>query len=341
MRAWKQLTSGKPTALKMLPGALAVAADLAALTGSDAATLSRSTLHLFWDLFDQWPQRSSVICADAELYETGMWGVERAAYRGVRTLRFKHYDPDSLAGVLSRSNLRRAPVVVADGFCPSCGRAAPIPAYLDLLKANKGWLVIDDTQALGILGQSPGREAPFGRGGGGTLRWCGVTGDRVVTISSLAKAFGVPVAVLSGPREFVERFNRLSRTRVHCSGISYVDLHAAEQALAFNELAGDRTRVYLAQLITRLQAKLAGSKVQIAGGFFPAQSLAGLPGLPAPEIHRRLESAGLQAVLLRDRGSGEPRVGILLTALHTPRDIDRLAAALLSAVQRGSGDGRT
>ena len=66
---------------------------------------------------------------------------------------------------------------------------------------------------------------------------------------------------------------------------------------------------------------------------FPAQSLPGLPHLPAGEIHRRLESAEVQTVLQRDRGSGESRVGILLTARHTPNDVDRLARALLVAAK--------
>lgn len=190
LRPWKQLTTGKPSALQTLPGALALAADLAALTGSEAASLGPSTLHLFWDLFDQWPHRSSVIYADAELYETGRWGIERAACRGVRTARFNHYDADSLRRALGRDDARGAPVVVADGFCPDCGRAAPVPSYLDLLKSSRGWLVIDDTQALGMLGNSPGPAAPLGRGGGGTLRWYGAPAERVVTISSLAKSSG-------------------------------------------------------------------------------------------------------------------------------------------------------
>jgi 8-amino-7-oxononanoate synthase len=334
LRPWKQLTTGKPSALQTLPGALALAADLAALTGSEAASLGPSTLHLFWDLFEQWPHRSSVIYADAELYETGRWGIERAAWRGVRTVRVNHYDVESLRRALGRDDARGAPVVVADGFCPDCGRVAPVPSYLDLLKRSRGWLVIDDTQALGILGHSPAPNAPLGRGGGGTLRWYGAPAERVIKISSLAKSFGVPVAMLGGPRDFVERFNRLSKTRVHCSGISWVELHAAEEAVAFNERSGDRTRAYLAQLILRLQLRLAGSKIRLSGGMFPVQAVGGYRDLPAAKIQRRLESAEVQTVLQRDRKTGEPRVGILLTARHTSKDVDRLAAALLAATAR-------
>lgn len=335
LRPWKQLTTGKPSALQSLPGALALAADLAALTGTEAATLGPSTLHLFTDLFSAWPQRTSVICADTELYEVGMWGVERAAFRGVRTVRFRHYDPASLSRALARDEAMKAPVVVTDGYCPACGQVAPVAEYAALLRAARGWLVVDDTQALGVLGRAPGRAAPLGRGGGGTLRWRGAAAERVLLVSSLAKAFGVPIAMLGGPLDFVDRFVRASKTRIHCSGISSVELHAAEQALQFNEQAGDRTRGYLAQLIGRLQRALTGSAVRLFGGMFPAQSAAAPANSSAEQMQRRLEAAEVQTVLQRDRGSGEARLGMLLTARHTPRDVDRLASALLAATAKG------
>jgi hypothetical protein len=65
-------------------------------------------------------------------------------------------------------------------------------------------LVIDDTQALGILGHSPGPHAPYGKGGGGSLQWAGIGGPDVLVVSSLAKGFGAPVAVLAGSEATVE-----------------------------------------------------------------------------------------------------------------------------------------
>ena len=47
------------------------------------------------------------------------------------------------------------PVIVTDGFCPSCGQAAPLPALARLAAEMGGLLVIDDTQALGVLGREP------------------------------------------------------------------------------------------------------------------------------------------------------------------------------------------
>lgn len=317
-----------------MPGALSLAGDLASLTGCEAATIAPSTLHLFTDVFRLWPQpRTTAIYADEALYQTGWWGVERAMHLGVPVHRFRHHDPESLTRALQKE-CRRTAVVVTDGYCPCCGEPAPIPRYLDCLAGRKGWLMIDDTQALGILGRQPSARAPLGLGGGGTMSWFNIGDARIVLICSLAKAFGVPMAFLAGTRTLVDRFERVSETRVHCSPVSAPVLHAAEQALAFNQHGGDRARNALAQLILRFREKLKRPGLQIGGGMFPVQSLVGPPNLPAEEIHRHLTAAGIQTVLQRRRSSGEPQIALLLTVGHSARDIDKVSAALLAMTEK-------
>ena len=86
--------------------------------------------------------------------------------------------------------------------------------------------MIDDTQALGILGHSPGGSRPYGEGGGGMARWSNISGPHLVVVASLAKAFGAPLAALSGSEAFVGHFEERSETRVHCSPPSLAAIHA-------------------------------------------------------------------------------------------------------------------
>jgi len=306
-----------------------VAADVAALTGCEAATLAPSTLHAFWDLFTLWPARSCAIYVDGAAYEIGQWGAERAAARGAAVVRFRHHDAAALEKELRRNRAGRTPVVLADGFCPCCGNAAPAPEYVECVRSYGGYLVLDDTQALGILGQDASPRDPLGRGGGGTMRWFNERDARVVLVASLAKAFGAPVAVVAGTQETVERFERNAETRVHCSPVSAPALHAAENALAMNSYGGDRLRAALCSLIARLKKKLEGSALRPRCGMFPVQTFAGSRTLPAGYLHRRLAAAEIETVLQRDRTTGAPRMAAMVTVKHTARDIDRLATVLL------------
>jgi uncharacterized protein len=108
-------------------------------------------------------------------------------------------------------------LVVADGFCPACGRRAPLADSLAAVRAWGGQLLIDDTQALGVRGEAPGPGAPYGRGGGGSLCWGGIGSPDVLVVSSLAKGFGAPLAALSGIDGAIQRFEERSETRLFSS----------------------------------------------------------------------------------------------------------------------------
>jgi 8-amino-7-oxononanoate synthase len=307
---------------------------LAGLQGCQSATLVPSTLHLYWDLFGLLADDRVAIYVDAGAYPIVRWGIERAAARGVLMRNFPHHDADALERLLKQDAHRRSrPLVVSDGFCPGCGRAAPITAYLKISRIFGGRLVLDDTQALGIFGHSPGPNAPYGRGGGGMLRWNNVESADVLVGSSLAKAFGVPVAVLSGSNVMVQHFEAKSETRVHCSPPSTATIHAAEHALAINRERGDALRLRLAQLVRRFHNRLTDAGFHVTGGLFPVQTLAPVPGLDAATLHERLLRSGVRTVLRCGAHSTGPCVSFLITSSHRSNDIDRAVDALTYATR--------
>src|SRR5262245_35921927 len=265
---WDALTLGRPAALMDPPDAETVARELARLQGSEAATLLPSTLHLFWDLFRVLDQKRTVILCDANLYPITRWGAERAAGQGTPVHSFPHHDAAALTGVVGRmAHAGLRPIIVADGYCPSCGMPAPITAYAEIARQAGGYLVLDDTQALGILGESPTGANPYGTGGGGSLRWHGIFGPHILVGSSLAKGFGAPIAALFGSRALIDRFRECSETRIHCSPPSVAAIHAARRALELNQRRGETLRQRLLELVLRLRQRL------IKAGLTPVTSL--------------------------------------------------------------------
>jgi 8-amino-7-oxononanoate synthase len=333
LRPWSRLTTGVPAALATPPSQVTAAQEVAKLQGCEQATLSPSTLHLFWDLFGLWASEPVAIYLDSGAYPIARWGVERSKSLGVHVRSFPHHNSEALRQSIKKDALRRLrPLVVADGFCPGCGRPVPVASYLESVREFGGWMVLDDTQAMGILGQNPDSEAPYGRGGGGSLQWNNVSGPDILVISSLAKGFGVPVAVLSGSCPAVRWFEEKSETRVHCSPPSFAATRAIEHALMVNEKDGDDIRLRLAGRVRYFRSRLKEIGLSIAGGLFPVQTLVPLPWLDAATLHDRLLGLGVRSVLHRARNGIGSRLSFLITALHSTRDIDYAVDALAFAV---------
>lgn len=335
LRPWSQFTTGVPTVLAAPAGTRTVVQKLARLLGCEWAVLAPSTLHLFWDLFGILAKHPVAIYIDSGIYPIARWGIERAAAAGVPVRNFPHHDVAALQQRLYQNGAQqRIPLVVTDGFCLECGQPAPIGAYLKLVRQFGGYLILDDTQALGILGHSPESNMPYGTGGGGSLRWNQVAGPEILIIASLAKGFGVPVAVLAGSNGMIRSFEAKSDTRVHCSPPSIAILRAAEHALHENTENGDALREHLATLVLRFKEAMAKSGFAFAGGLFPVQTLVPVPGLDAVSLHGRLLQRGIRTVLHRRRNGAQARLSFIITARHSPTDIDRAVAVLLSQAGR-------
>ena len=146
--------------------------------------------------------------------------------------------------------------------------------------------------------------------------------------ASLAKGFGVPLAVLSGATGLVGRFEAESQTRVHCSPPSAAVLRAAEHALALNRRCGDGRRLRLAGLVRHFRSRLAELGMAVSGGLFPVQTLAPAPALRASTLHERLLARGIRTVLHQPWATCEPRISFLITAGHALADIDDALDAL-------------
>ena len=331
---WEALTLGRPSALREPPDADAVASDLARLQGCEAGSLLPSTLHLFFDLFAILGRGSVTILRDAGVYPIARWGTDRARAMGTPVRSFPHHDPAALGQMIEDAGrLHVKPIVVADGYCPRCSQPAPIAAYASLAKRAGGYVVIDDTQALGILGEKPNSMKPYGLGGGGSLRWHHTFGPHIVTCSSLAKGFGVPVAVLAGGHEVIDRFRRESETRVHCSPPSVAVVRAAASALRTNRSHGDALRLKLLHLVTRLRTRFVDAGLRPSGLLpFPVQTFVSA-GRQAAQLYDRLLVAGIVGLLTTTCKAFTAGVTLLVTARHGLDEIEHAGRVIARAAQ--------
>lgn len=149
-----------------------------------------------------------------------------------------------------------------------------------------------------------------------------------MSVASLAKGFGVPVAALCGTHSLVQRFERASETLVHCSPPSVPTLLAANRALQENRVRGDSRRFALASLVRRFRTQLKKIGFEARGGLFPIQNIENLSGRAAVVHFRRLRQFGVQTILRQLNNSRHPQIAFVITARHRREDIDCAVAAL-------------
>jgi 8-amino-7-oxononanoate synthase len=325
LRPWRALTLGRPAVLGADALTQSLEARLAGLLGTEAAALGRSTTHLFVDL-STLAGRGSPLLLDLASYPALRWGAERAAGTGRPVAGFERGDLRALAGAL-----RAKPaggLVLTDGLCCNCGTPAPIGDYAAIARQHGASVVIDDTQAVGILGARPRPGVPWGSGGGGTARWLGLAGaPGLIVVASLAKALGAPLATIAGTAQIVERWRSTSETRVHSSPPASAELAALERALAANRRHGDRLRSRLLENIRQFRQILRAAGVAPGGGLFPIQSVTVRSPALAREYERRLRRAGVLGVIQRAPG-GRARLSFVLTTAHEVSEIARAAALI-------------
>ena len=333
LQPWLQLTTGKPAVLESPPGSQTVARALAELLGCERVTLVPSTLHLFFDLFEVLRDEGIGLYVDAGAYPMARWGAERAAMRGALLRQIPHYDPIAAQYMIEQdgaSGLR--PVIVADGFCLECGRTVPLLQYLRCVIPAGGYVVLDDTQALGILGQTPDGLNPYGYGGGGSLRLHNIRSPALIVGASLAKGFGVPLATLGGSAKLISRFMQRSETRVHASPPSIAVLHAAKHALMVNAERGDAIRRHLAELVTYFRQQIGRIGFSASQNPFPAQTLASDPHVAPVRLHRMLRAAGVRTLIVRERTTPGAKLVFVFNASHSIDDVDEAVNAMAAAV---------
>jgi len=324
LNSWQQLTTGVPAILSEPYLAKLIAQQVADMQGLESGIVAPSTLHLYWDLFGYLRELPIAIFIDEHIYPVSRYGIERLQRGNILVRTFGHFNAGSLDEVIKKTIPKGvAPYVLTDGYCPFCGIGAPIDKYLSIIKPYKGRIIIDDTQAFGILGQLKNNRSPYGCGGGGSLKWKGINDGSIVTIISLAKAFGVPMSVLSGESRFVDAFKDKSETRINSSPTSNAHLQAASHAIRLNRLQGDQRRNKLWHNVLTLKKHLRKKGIFLQGGVFPVQHT-NLNPHRTFELFKKLKKNDIKTALVVPHKGQRPAVSFIIRYDHSIEEILRL-----------------
>lgn len=318
LKPWKTLTTGRPISITNPTSYSKIEKRIAALQGLEEGAIAKSTFHLFWDLFSILGIGNYIAFADSKNYPVAQWGLDRFSSMGNTVVQYKHHDSYGLNKLLaSRVKSGERPLVVTSSWCQKSGQFAPLKDYLNSIRLYDGILIVDDSQSLGIFGQDPNYSQPYGYSGGGVLKYLNISGPDIILISSLAKAFGVPIGIMSGSNEVIKHFKLLSNTRYHCSPPSYADISAAEHALYINDQFGDQQRQKLGTLVRNFKMNLLDCGISTTESLFPLQKLFLPLEVDILSFYTKLRQAGIESILSGSNKAEEYSIFFSLNANHT------------------------
>jgi len=301
------------------------------LQGFEASTFARSTLHALFDIAGAIVSSSAHLFLEDAAYPILKWFAGSVSAHGALISSFNHHDYSSFESALQQTLCDgKQPIILCDSICSGCWQIAPLRRYIDVLQDSEGILIVDDTHAFGILGHEPDNTCPYGYGGGGVGQWIGLTTPRLVTVASLAKAFGVPIAAISGSSGIIQKIESSGGARLHCSPPSIVDFDMAEAAFQQNQQIGDVRRAALYSRVVEFREGIGQIGITSLGGFLPAQYLRF--GASTRYIHAKLLSDGYHTLLVGTETSSGEAIVVLIRSDHSSEDLDGLTQALDNAI---------
>ena len=261
------------------------------------------------------------VCVQDKLNHASL--IDAARLAGCELKRYPHNDADGARRQLE-SRPDAAALVASDGVFSMDGDVAPIRALAAVCADQHASLMIDDAHGIGVLGPE----------GAGSIAEAALTQDDVpILMATLGKAIGVAGAFVAGSATLIDALVQNARTYIYTTGTPPALAAAARAAIDIARFEGWR-RDRLAQLIAHFRDGATAQGLTLMASRTPIQPVLIGSSAAAVAASAHLEAADFYVPAIRPPtvGEGKARLRIALTALHSESDVERLLAALATAL---------
>jgi glycine C-acetyltransferase len=239
---------------------------------------------------------------------------------------YRHMDMDHLRELLEASRSARHRLVVTDGVFSMEGEIAPLPEIRELCDRFDAIMVIDDSHATGVLGET----------GRGTPEHYGMHGEVDIITSTLGKALGgMAGGFTASTSDVCEYLTQMSRTQLFTNAIPPHSAHGALAAIRHLEAHPE--------LVAKLRRNTAYFREKLLElGYRPIEGDTPI----VPVIIGETSDAIALSDRLLDEGvfvigfgypvvpQGEARIRCQVSAAHEREHLDRALDALRSVGTR-------
>jgi glycine C-acetyltransferase len=233
---------------------------------------------------------------------------------------YKHSDLDDLVEKLKANAGAKRRLIWTDGVFSMEGSVCKLPQLLQIAKDHDAILIMDDSHATGVLGET----------GRGTAEHFGVLGQVDVITSTLGKALGGAAGgFVAGPAALCDTLTQRSRPQLFSNALPPTVAASALASIEFIERHPDRVRT-LRQNATWFRAAIKEA------GFHPLEGDTPI----VPIIIGETADAIKMSEMLLDEGifvtgfgfpvvpHGTARLRCQISAAHTREDLERAVAAI-------------
>jgi 8-amino-7-oxononanoate synthase len=237
----------------------------------------------------------------------------------VRIVRFKHNDLNDLRDKLAENESSSNKLIVTEGVYCLEGEIIDIPAYVEIARAHRAKLMVDDAHAIGVIGPQ----------GGGSPDYHGCADGIDILMGCMDKAMGGTGGYLCGSKSLVDFLRVAASSSVLSSALP---CSMAGAMIAAIELVrnGQDLREGLREKSRYLKRGLTAAGLRVLG---PDD----LPSVPlfvgadalGVAFAERLRARGIFCPAMRWPAVpfGQSRLRLSLMARHEQRHLDRLVEA--------------
>ena len=243
---------------------------------------------------------------------------------------YPHADVDALRTRLAEARQAEANriLIITDGVFSMDGDLAPLDGIVAAADEYDAMVMVDDAHGEGVLG----------RGGRGIVDHFGLHGRVDIEVGTMSKAFGVMGGYVAGSAELAEWLTQRGRPFLFSSAATPPDVAAClasvdilEESTELVDRLWENSRVFKDMMST------AGFDIGVSETPITPVMLGDVK--VAREFSAQLfdrEDVFAQAIGYPTVARGKARIRVMISAAHTPEDLERGAAAF-AAVGRSLG----
>jgi len=300
---------------------LQLEAKLVEFFGTEAATLLSAGYMSNAALLQTVAEEFTILFLDEKAHPSLR---EAAIQSDLRTITFRHFDPEDLAALCAEYlDDRDRPLLLTDGVTPNTGDLTPLATYLEILRPWDGRVHVDDCHGMGILGAT----------GKGSWEAAGVPQEFTYQAGTLSKALGSFGGVVVGSGALIESLRKRSMGFV---GSTPMPLPVAAAALRAVEILANNPEMIsqLSERALHFKAFLRSQGFRAAEGASPICSVTFFDETRNQVLRRHLLANGIYPSFINYPGcppGGHFR--FTLSGAHTEDQLHALRTAIETAVR--------